>query len=95
MAFAITLTTPNGGGFVFQPAEPRRRFAPNRFICIGWLATQGDQTDARTTLRPEVQKLHRSSISKPDRTTVWSVRLVTMKSVSARVGMKRLFRSGR
>jgi hypothetical protein len=40
MAFAITLTTSNGGGFVFQPAEPRRRF-PNRFICIGWLAYSG------------------------------------------------------
>ncbi len=37
MALAKTLTTSNGGGFVFQPAEPRHRF-PNRFICIGWLA---------------------------------------------------------
>ena len=40
MALAKTLTTPNGGGFVFQPAEPRRRF-PNRFIFIGWLAYSG------------------------------------------------------
>jgi hypothetical protein len=40
MAFAETLTAPYGGGFVFQPAEPPRRF-PNRFICIGWLAYSG------------------------------------------------------
>ena len=40
MAFRKTLTTPTGGGFVFQPAEPRRRF-PNRFICTGWLAYSG------------------------------------------------------
>jgi hypothetical protein len=37
MACAKTLTTANGGGFVFQPAEPRRRF-PHCFYCTGLLA---------------------------------------------------------
>jgi hypothetical protein len=40
MVFAKTLTTPTGGGFVFQPAEPRRRFL-NRFLYIGWLVYSG------------------------------------------------------
>ena len=57
MAFAKTLTTPTGGGFVFQPAEPRRRFPQPLHVHRLAGYTQGDQTDAGTTLRPEVSQL--------------------------------------
>jgi hypothetical protein len=40
MALAKTLTTADGGGFVFLPAAPRRRF-PHRLIHIGWLTHSG------------------------------------------------------
>jgi len=40
MAHAKTLTTADGGGFVFLPAEPHRRF-PNRLIRISWLTHSG------------------------------------------------------
>ena len=93
MALAKTLTTPNGGGFVFQPAEPRAGFPTASSALVGW-RTQGDETDARTTLRPDVQKFHRhrSALQTAQRC---GVRVVTMEEPSARVGMKRLFRSGR
>jgi hypothetical protein len=92
MAFAKTLTTPTGGGFVFQPAEPRRRFR-NRFICIGWLVYSGrsDRCENNTTLGGVDTS---SATSTPDHISVWRV-LGDDEASRARVGMKRLFRSGR
>ena len=40
MALPKTLTSADGGGFVFLPAAPHRRF-PHRFIRIGWLTHLG------------------------------------------------------
>jgi hypothetical protein len=93
MACAKTLTTPTGGGFVFQPAEPRRRF-PNRFMCIGWLVYSGYSNRCWNNTTLGSLAMRSVSGSMPDDTRMESSPADDGEP-SARVGMKRLFRSGR
>jgi hypothetical protein len=93
MAFAKTLTTSTGGGFVFQPAEPRRRF-PNCFMCIGWLVYSGESNRCWTNTMPG--SLAMSSVSgRMLADTRGESSPADDGEPGARVGMKRLFRSGR